>query len=105
MKRLLFLSLSVFIFSCNPEPPITPGLLVPRTVDEDPALPSLLINGTLLHVETFGTPTDPMILMIHGKYLREETNMKSSTIKPLISRHLKTRRGIPLAINYLNQIK
>ncbi len=43
-----------------------PGLLVPRTVDEDPTLPSIYVNGTLLHAETYGNPNDPMIMVIHG---------------------------------------
>ena len=43
-----------------------PGLLVPRTVDEDPTLPSIFVNGTQLHSETFGNPNDPMIVVIHG---------------------------------------
>lgn len=44
----------------------TPGLLVPRTVDQDVRLPSLSINGTKLHVESFGNATDPIIVVIHG---------------------------------------
>ena len=44
----------------------TPGLLVPRTVDEDTRLPSLSINGTKLHVESFGNATDPILVVIHG---------------------------------------
>ena len=43
-----------------------PGALVPRTVDQDPSLPALSINGTLLHVETHGNPTDPVLIMVHG---------------------------------------
>jgi proline iminopeptidase len=43
-----------------------PGLLVPLTVDEDPTLPSISVNGTRLHAETVGNPTDPMIVVLHG---------------------------------------
>lgn len=43
-----------------------PGALVPRTVDQDASLPSLAINGTLLHVRTVGAPTDPLLVVIHG---------------------------------------
>lgn len=71
--RLLFVfeaALFVLLFSlasCSElTDPLTPGRLVPMTVDEDPALPSAMINGTLLHVETYGEPSDPMIIMIHG---------------------------------------
>ena len=43
-----------------------PGNLVPLLVIEDPGLPSITINGTQLHSETFGNPSDPMIVAIHG---------------------------------------
>lgn len=43
-----------------------PGLLVPLTVDENPELPSISINGSMLHSEAFGNPEDPMIVVIHG---------------------------------------
>lgn len=46
--------------------PNEPGLLVPRTVDQDASLPQLAINGTTLHAETFGDPGDPMIVVLHG---------------------------------------
>lgn len=46
--------------------PSKPGLLVPRTVDQDASLPQLSINGTTLHLETFGDPDDPMIVLLHG---------------------------------------
>jgi proline iminopeptidase len=52
--------------SCDILEPDTPGLLVPQTVDEDPSLPSITVNGTHLHAETFGTPGDPMIVVLHG---------------------------------------
>lgn len=42
------------------------GVLVPRTVMEDSTIPSININGVQLHSETFGDPTDPMIVVIHG---------------------------------------
>lgn len=43
-----------------------PGNLVPKTVDQDPSLPSITVNGTQLHAETFGNPTDPMVIYLHG---------------------------------------
>ncbi|MBL7804248.1 MAG: alpha/beta hydrolase [Saprospiraceae bacterium] len=43
-----------------------PGLLVPKTVTENPALPSVFLNNTLFHAESFGDPTDPVILVLHG---------------------------------------
>jgi proline iminopeptidase len=46
--------------------PDAPGNLVPATVEEDPSLPRIEVNGTLLHAEAFGDPRAPMIMMLHG---------------------------------------
>lgn len=46
--------------------PNEPGNLVPKTVDEDPSLPAIELNGTKLHTETFGDPASPVIIMLHG---------------------------------------
>lgn len=46
--------------------PGKPGLLVPRTVDQDASLPQLSINGTNLHLETFGNQNDPLMVVLHG---------------------------------------
>jgi proline iminopeptidase len=43
-----------------------PGALVPPTVDEDPGLPYLDLNGTRLHVETFGDPDRDAMIFLHG---------------------------------------
>ncbi|MDL1892501.1 alpha/beta hydrolase, partial [Sphingobacteriales bacterium CHB3] len=40
--------------------------MVPLTVDQDPSLPSISVNGTQLHAETYGNPNDPMIVVLHG---------------------------------------
>lgn len=42
------------------------GTLVPKTVEHDPALPTITVNGTQLHAEAFGQITDPMIVILHG---------------------------------------
>lgn len=46
------------------------GRLVPPTVDEDPTLPALAIEVSgverLVHVHTFGDPSSPVLLMLHG---------------------------------------
>lgn len=42
------------------------GSLVPKTVDEDTSLPSIFVNGTQLHSETFGNQADPMLIFLHG---------------------------------------
>ncbi len=43
-----------------------PGNLVPKTVNEDLNLPSLLINGSLLHFETMGDIQNPILIFNHG---------------------------------------
>lgn len=55
------------MMACQPIiDPTLPGTLVPRTVTEDPSLPSLFINGTNLHLEAFGDPEDPLLIFLHG---------------------------------------
>lgn len=72
MKTNLFYSaiiaVSIFFFiGCENENDINEsGYLVPKTVDEDPSIPSIFVNGTQLHSETFGNPNDPMLLFLHG---------------------------------------
>ena len=46
--------------------PDGPGNLVPATVEDDPSLPRIEVNGTTLHAEAFGDPGAPMIVMLHG---------------------------------------
>ena len=46
--------------------PSQAGNLVPKTVDEDPAIPSLALAGTVFHYETFGDPSKPAIIFLHG---------------------------------------
>jgi proline iminopeptidase len=71
MKKLVFtMAMAAAVIatfsSCDILDPDTPGLLVPLTVDEDPTLTSISVNGTKLHAETFGNPNDPMIVVLHG---------------------------------------
>ena len=71
MKNLFVLSaaamIAAFTFSsCEILDPAVPGQLVPLTVDEDPTLPSVSVNGTQLHAETFGNPDNPLIVALHG---------------------------------------
>lgn len=69
---LVTIALSVFagmtISGCQDEglEPSEPGLLVPGTVDDNPSLPQLAINGTNLHVETYGDQKDPLLVVLHG---------------------------------------
>lgn len=46
--------------------PSEDGNLVPKTVDEDPSLPQLAFNGSNFHLEAFGDPNDPVVIMLHG---------------------------------------
>jgi proline iminopeptidase len=46
--------------------PDSPGNLVRKTVTEDPSLPRLQVNGTVLHAESFGNPANPLVLVLHG---------------------------------------
>jgi len=39
---------------------------VPKTVSDDPSLPRLTIGGALFHAETFGNPTKPAVIVVHG---------------------------------------
>ncbi len=39
---------------------------VPRTVTEDPTLPSAVVDGVRLHVRTFGDPSRPTVVVVHG---------------------------------------
>lgn len=64
--KLLVAVILIAISSCQMEDATAPGALVPLTVDQDPTLPSLHINGTQLHVESYGNPADPLLVIIHG---------------------------------------
>lgn len=66
MKSMLLLGFILFCMACEPEDVSQPGNLVPRTVMEDTTLPSIRINGTKVHAEAFGDPTDPMVIFLHG---------------------------------------
>ena len=70
MKMIRFflatLAAGLFAASCTIYGPEEPGLLVPKTVDEDASLPSIYVNGTQLHAETYGESSDPMIIALHG---------------------------------------
>ena len=69
--KLFYLAMvvvAIFLFSgCENELNIKDvGNLVPKTVDQDPTLPSIKVNGTELHSEVFGNPNNPMLLFLHG---------------------------------------
>ena len=66
MYRKIYVFFFFLLAACETEDMSKPGALVPLTADEDSSIPSLAINGTLLHVEAFGKPTDPLLIVIHG---------------------------------------
>ena len=39
---------------------------VAATVDQDPSLPSITINGYSYHAETYGDPENPVVIVLHG---------------------------------------
>lgn len=39
---------------------------VPATVMDDPLLPRIKINGTILHAKTYGDPDAPLVIVVHG---------------------------------------
>lgn len=66
IRRLLAYALLLSLpLACGLDPD-APGNLVPATVDEDSSLPSLLIAGTKLHLQTFGDPSHPAVVFLHG---------------------------------------
>ena len=39
---------------------------LPRTADQDPQIPQLRLNGHAFHGEAFGSPTAPVVIVLHG---------------------------------------
>ena len=39
---------------------------VPRTAADDPTVPQTVLNGVRFHVEEFGAPTAPLLIVLHG---------------------------------------
>jgi proline iminopeptidase len=60
------LTVTAGLAACEIHDPSQAGNLVPRTVDEDTTLPSLALAGTVFHYQTFGDPTKPVIVFLHG---------------------------------------
>jgi proline iminopeptidase len=66
MKRTVTLLIIVLVAAPACLDPGEDGNLVPPTVDNDPTLPRIALNGSLFHAETFGDPSAPVIIMLHG---------------------------------------
>lgn len=68
IKKFFLMALTALIFSACTEDRVInePGFLVPKTVEKDPTLPSITVNGSMLHSEAFGHPDSAIIVAIHG---------------------------------------
>ncbi|MDI9342030.1 MAG: alpha/beta hydrolase [Sediminibacterium sp.] len=73
MRQKMFLGMCVMLTlllvftQCRKQRQINEaGFLVPKTVDQDPSLPSVHVNGTQLHAEAFGHPDSAIIVVLHG---------------------------------------
>lgn len=67
-RQFLMLGLIALLsFSCTKGKLISEdGNLVPKTVIQDPNLPSITVNGARLHSEAFGPEDSTMIICLHG---------------------------------------
>jgi len=68
MKKMMIAVLAALAMtSCTKERMLDePGNLVPKTVDQDLSLPSINVNGAMLHSEAFGHPDSTIVVVIHG---------------------------------------
>jgi proline iminopeptidase len=69
MKSLKWLPLAlagVGATGCETMSPGDPGNLVPPTVADDASLPAIDMNGSRFHLQTFGNPSNPVIVFLHG---------------------------------------
>jgi len=68
---LIIVIIPLLIYGCSGMlDPDEPGTLVPKTVIEDPTLPHIEINGTVLHAETFEDTSETkgniVVIFLHG---------------------------------------
>lgn len=61
---LLFIIILISFVGCHD--PLVPGNLMPKLVTDDSTLPFMEINNTKLHLETRGTPGNPVVIVLHG---------------------------------------
>ena len=62
----LQLAMIAAVMGCDTMSPTEAGNLVRPTVAEDPRLPAIEMNGARFHAETFGDPSKPVIIFLHG---------------------------------------
>ncbi len=63
---IVIITLSILTACEKPNVIQDDGNLVPKTVEHDPSLPSISVNGTQLHAEAFGQNSNPIVVVIHG---------------------------------------
>ena len=64
---VIFALFALLVSSCEKEKNLeADGNLVPKTVDQDPSLPSINVNGAKLHAQAFGPMDSTLIICIHG---------------------------------------
>jgi proline iminopeptidase len=87
-KSILLVLITIIVGSCEKIHYMDePGYLLPKTVDEDPLLPRITVNGTELHAESFGDINKPIIVFLHGG--------PGSDYRPMIS-----QKGVENASRY-----
>jgi proline iminopeptidase len=64
-SKFVFLLLGLlFLGACEKKGEL--GNLVPKTADQDPSIPSIVVNDRTLHSEAFGHPDSMLVVCIHG---------------------------------------
>lgn len=65
LKLFFTICFSFLVLACS-DSEEQQTLMVPRTVDQDPSLPSISVNGRQLHSEAYGNPNGTLVICIHG---------------------------------------
>lgn len=63
---LVRLSLVISLFSLVGGCVTSKGYKVAQTVEQDPSIPHIILNGVTLHAETFGDPKNQPVIVLHG---------------------------------------
>jgi len=66
IRMILYLGTAVAVLFCFLYLMTSGEYGVPKTVAEDPSLPRVTLNGKLFHAETFGDPSHPVVVIVHG---------------------------------------
>ena len=61
---LIVLAVPVFLFILFYL--LTMGVSVAKTVEQDPSIPHVTIDGVTFHAEAFGSPENPVVIVVHG---------------------------------------